>query len=125
MLIGLGRTHVRRDGAFRLSGAPGEGAYVAPEAAVEAALATPPADVYGLAALTQAMATGRAPFAGDGVTAARGPRLSSDIGSGPLPAPLEDVLSRALSEDVTVRPTAEDFGQVLAYVEATLSKAAP
>ena len=125
VLIGLGRTHVRRDGAFRLAGASGEGAYVAPEAAVEGALATPPADVYGLAALTQAMATGRAPFAGDGVTAPRGPRLSSDIATGPLPAPLEDVLARALSEDVTARPTAEDFGQVLAYVEATLAKAVP
>ena len=125
VLIGLGRTHIRRDGGFRLSGAVGEGAYVAPEAAVEGALATPPADVYGLAALTQAMATGRAPFAGDGVAAPLGPRLSSDIASGPLPAPLEDVLARALSEDVTARPTAEDFGQVLAYVEATLAKAVP
>lgn len=125
VLIGLGRTHVRRDGAYELGGARGEGEYVAPEAAVEGALPTPPADVYALAALTQAMATGRAPFAGDGVAAPRGPRLSSDTATGPLPAPLEDVLSRALSEDVTARPTAEDFGQVLAYVEATLAKAVP
>ncbi len=125
VLIGLGRTHVRRDGGFGLAGAPGEGAYVAPEAAVEGALATPPADVYGLAALTQAMATGRAPFVGDGVTAPRGPRLASDSAEGPLPATLEDVLARALSDDVTARPTAEDFGQVLAYVEATLAKAVP
>ena len=125
VLIGMGRTFVRRDGAFALSGSKGERNYVAPEASTDAALPTPASDVYGLAALTQAMATGKAPFAGDGVTTPRGPRLKHPTTEGSLPPALEDLLERSLGFDVDARPTAEDFGQVLAYVEATLSKAAP
>ena len=89
------------------------------------ALPSPAADVYGLAAMAQAMATGRAPFAGDGVNGPRGRRLTAVTDEGPLPSALEDLLERALGFDSDARPTAEDFGQVLAYVEATLSKAAP
>jgi hypothetical protein len=40
-----------------------------------------------------------------------------------VPAPLEDGLARALSENPSERPTAEDLGQVLAFAEASLSRA--
>lgn len=125
VLVGMGRTFIRRDGAFALCGAKGEAPWVAPEAVTDGSLPTPASDVYGLAALTQAMATGKVPFSGDGVTTPRGPRAKM-WGSEGAPSPaLEDLLERALGFDVDARPTAEDFGQVLAYVEATLSKAAP
>ena len=41
-------------------------------------------------------------------------------GAEPLPAALVDLISRALADEPVGRPTAEDVGQALAYVEATL-----
>lgn len=125
VLVGMGRTYVRRDGAFAFSGAKTESPWVAPEASSDGALSTPAADVYGLAALTHAMVTGSPPFSGDGVTTPRGPRRKSLASEAALPPALDDLLDRALDLEADVRPTAEDFGQVLAYVEATLAKAAP
>lgn len=125
VLVGFGRTYVRRDGAFALLGARSDSTYVAPEAAPDNSLPTPASDIYGLAALTQAMATGKPVFAGDNFTSPRGPRTSVGPIEVPLPPALDDVIERSLNVDVDARPTAEDFGQVLAYVEATFSKAAP
>lgn len=125
VLIGFGRAFVRRDGSFGSTGAPGEGAFVAPEIGTLGAVPTPATDVYGLAALTQAMATGKPVFAGDGITTPRGPRLKVAPPAEPLPPALEDLIARSVEFEIDARPTAEDFAQVLAYVEATLTRVAP
>ena len=110
VLVGLSRAFLRRDGRIELALARGESIFAAPEALLEGSLPSPSSDVYGLAAVGRAMLLGRS----------SGSLEEARIA---LPAPLEAALSRALSESPSERPTAEDFGQALAYAEATFSRA--
>jgi hypothetical protein len=109
-LVGGSRAFIRREAVPREAIARGESVFIAPEALVEGTLGAPSSDVFGLAALGRAMLTGHSD------------RTLAEAGI-VVPAPLEDGLARALSENPSERPTAEDLGQVLAFAEASLSRA--
>ncbi len=118
-LVGYGRAFLRRDGRLGPVADSSGPDYLAPELLRPGTIPSPASDVFGLVAVTVGMATGRSPFerALDG---GRGPRRGPAANAEPMPAALSDLLSRALADDPVGRPTAEDVGQALAYVEATL-----
>lgn len=118
-LVGYGRAFLRRDGWLGPVAAPTGPDYLAPELLRPGTIPSPSSDVFGLVAAAVGMATGRPPFdrAADG---GRGPRREL-VGTGdPVPPALTDLISRALADDPVERPTAEDVGHSLAYVEAVL-----
>jgi hypothetical protein len=109
-LLGLSRAFLRREGRPRLEPTPGDTIFSAPEALLDGALPGPASDVYGLAAVGRAMLTGGAAKPLAETTA-------------PLPPALERAFAAALADDPGSRPTAEDFGQALAFAEASLDRA--
>lgn len=118
-LVGYGRAFLRRDGRLGPVPASTEVDYLAPEVLQVGTLPGPAADVFGLVAVAVGMATGHPPFerSPDGD---RGPRRALSGTTEAVPPELADLLSRALADDPAERPTAEDVGLSLAYVEAVL-----
>lgn len=115
VLVGYGRSFLRRDGAFPGASPFTEPEFLAPELrdGNGSRLPTPASDVFGLVAVGHALFTGRAPTAR---------RIASLTDAGvALPPALEHMLARALHEEPAARPSAEDVGQALAFAEATLS----
>ena len=109
VLIGLSHAYLRRDGRVGLAAPRDESVYAAPEVLAGETLPSPAADVYGLAAIGRALLTGRAD------------RTPPEAGI-QVPPALVDGLARATAADPADRPSAEDLGQVLAFVEAALPR---
>ena len=122
VLAGYGRSFLRRDGTFATQSAavgtaPIADGFVAPEvAAPTGRLASPAADVYGLCAVGLGLLLGHAP-----TPVAPGAAVPEAPAEGGAPA-LEEALRRGLDPEPSERPSAEDLGQVLAFVEASLSR---
>jgi hypothetical protein len=111
VLIGLSHAYLRRDGRVGAAAPRDASVYAAPESLESDTLPSPAADVYGLAAIGRAMLTGRVDAGPDG--------MPTDV-----PPALVDGLARALARDPADRPSAEDLGQILAFVEAALPRGA-
>jgi hypothetical protein len=121
VLVGYGRSFLRRDGGFEVPGLAPDPLYVAPEARERNGhLPSPSADLFGLAAVGWGLLAGRSPFHSIDDRAA--PPVGTFATAGiDAPAVLEDVLVRAMSAEPADRPTAEDLGHALAFAEASLS----
>jgi hypothetical protein len=111
VLIGLSHAYLRRDGRVGAAAPRDESAYAAPESVEGDSLPSPAADVYGLAAIGRAMLTGR-------------PDATFEQAGVEVPPALVDGLARSLSRDPADRPSAEDLGQILAFVEAAMPRGA-
>jgi hypothetical protein len=115
ILGSFARARLLREGPLETPPCDTGAAWTAPEV-VAGAPPTAASDLFGLAALGYAMLTGTPPPA---VPHPPPPSATSPD----VPGAIDHLLLRGLSSDPSERPTAEDFGQVLAFAEGSLKTA--
>lgn len=98
----------------------GTAAYMSPEQA-QGRRATPASDVYALAGVLVAMATGQPPYPGDNAIQVAGrhisePPVSVRARRPELSAALDDLVQRMMAKDPAARPTATIVARALAHL---------
>lgn len=100
--------HSGESGLTRIGMVVGTAGYMAPEA-LEGERVGPAADIFALGALLAFAATGRRPFAGNGMSAVMHRTLFRDPDLAGCPAWLLPIVGRCLAKDPAARPTGTEI----------------